>query len=108
MPRSVAAVLGVLAVLPLVYGLVFLVRFWFLVPGVNPSPWPLSEYVNWHVAMMVLSGLLILVFLAITFLSGRVPRNRMLVWTLLLLIGGMFVFPAFWYVYVWKPSRRNL
>ena len=104
----IVAGLGVLAVLPLAYGLIFLARFLFLVPGINPSPWPLSEYVNWHVAIMVLSGFLILVFLAITFLSAAVPRNLKLAWTLLLLIGHMFVFPVFWYLYVWKPSRRGL
>ena len=104
--RSIAAILGVLSVLPLFYGLIFLVRFLSLVPGVNPSPWPLSEHVNWHAAVMILSGFLILGSLAIMFLSTRVPRHLRLAWTLLLLIVPMFVFPVFWYLYIWEPSRR--
>jgi hypothetical protein len=104
--RTIAVVLGVLAVLPLVYGLIFAMRLLLLEPGVNPPPLPLSEYVNWHIAMMILSGLLYLIFMAVTFLSTRVPSNMRVRWAILLLVAHIFLFPVFWYLYVWRTSQR--
>jgi hypothetical protein len=87
-----------------VYGVVFIADVMTLQPGVNPPPWPLEEYFDWHLAVMILSTALFLFFGTIAIFSSRVPRKLRIVWIVGLLFGGVITFPWFWYLYVWRSG----
>jgi uncharacterized membrane protein len=107
MHRLPAVFLGVLSTLPLMYALLFIFDALSLEPGVNPTPWPLAEQVDWHLVAMILSGALFFLYVAMTYLSTRVPRKMRIAWTLALFFGSVFVFPFFWYFYIWQPNSQN-
>lgn len=108
MPQWAGGVLGVLTALPIAYAAVFLVHVLRLQPGVQPPPFPLGEAVDWHLAAMALSGVLLVVYLIATFTLQQVPKGKRALWAVAHFFFGTFIaFPLFWYLYIWRRSQSN-
>lgn len=109
--------LGLATAWPLAYVLVFLAwracRLWFAVRGWHALAAgfsaPMAAALGLHVATLVLAGLLTVVYAIDLAGTPRVVDEQRLPWVLLLLLLGVVVMPAYWYLYVWRePLARRL
>ena len=108
MPRWAATILGVLTALPIAYAAIFVLHVLRLQPGVQPPPFPLGGAVDWHLAAMALSGVLLVVYLIATFTLRQVPKGKRAFWAMAHFLFGTFIaFPLFWYLYIWRSSQPN-
>jgi len=107
MKRLAVALLGLITALPTAYAIVFVVHVLSLQPGVQPPPFPLGDAVNWHLAAMVLSIILMVFYVAATFILERVPRNRRPIWVIALLGVSFITCPLFWYMYFWRGTQAH-
>jgi hypothetical protein len=83
MPRWAATLLGLLTALPI-------------------------GYVDWHLAAMALSSVLLMIYLIATFTLRQVPKSKRMFWAIAHLLFGSFIaFPVFWYLYIWRRGQPN-
>jgi hypothetical protein len=108
MPRWAATLLGLLTALPIGYVGVFVAHVLSIQPGVQPPPFPLAETVDWHLAAMALSCVLLMIYLIATFTLRQVPKSKRMFWAIAHLLFGSFIaFPVFWYLYIWRRGQPN-
>lgn len=105
MPQGGAAILGLISALPLLYGMAFVIDVLSLPAGINP-PSPLGG-VDWHLLAMVLTTILLIWYLRSLFTSSKFSSQKRILWAIALFLGSIFIFPIFWYLYVWKERRRT-
>ena len=95
MNRALTLLLGAVSLVPLVYLIVY-----FAAPVDRDHP-PV-----WFVLVSTLGGLiclgLILFYIVNIFQNPRVPKEAQMGWVLVLFLLGVFVFPIYWYIYLWK------
>jgi hypothetical protein len=91
MPRWAAILLGLLTALPIAYAGVFVAYVVSLQAGVQPPPFPLGETVDWHLAAMALSGVLLVVYLIATFTLPQVPKSKRMFWAVAHFFFGSFI-----------------
>jgi hypothetical protein len=119
MSKTGKAILGIVTLWPLAYMPIF-VGFWFYQAVLvfsdhqeegGPAPG--------MIVIFVLHGLTILVSLALLFIylvdvsnNDRIPEDKKLPWSLLILLGGIVACPIYWNLYIWpdrtdQPSEQN-
>ena len=103
-----AIVLGALTAWPFVFGLLGLsVEILGLIPKGSITPPPAFVV---FLALLMLTPLavlgLLVYYLVYLFTRTSLPRERKLVWAVVLVSGHVLVMPVFWWRHVWKP--RNL
>ncbi len=105
MSRRRALRLGILSLLPLVLGAVWLVALpfvWQLARDSGDSRrllW-VSLAVNAVIIFLILN--LLAYFLRLTFKAQTVSPEARVPWIVALVAGGPFIFPLFWYVNIWR------
>ncbi|MDZ4263036.1 MAG: hypothetical protein U1B30_11995 [Pseudomonadota bacterium] len=61
-----------------------------------------------HIVSMSLMVVLILSYVVYLFKSGIVPKDKRVLWAVVLIAGNMFAMPFFWFFYVWRaPAKIN-
>jgi hypothetical protein len=111
MRRGLLLLLGVLAVVPAAWFL--LVAFYFLprlmtvgqANGITEEAYFPLFHTTYSISLATIGLTLVLglASLAYLFRSTRVPPEKRSLWAVMLLVGGLFAFPVFWYFYVWRP-----
>ncbi|MGD8514138.1 MAG: hypothetical protein PVF52_00885 [Granulosicoccaceae bacterium] len=111
MNKAVKLVLGPLSIVPLLYFIGFFVFVFSMVfggmsPPFTESPglandWFLKLFIA-HFATILLIMALIVTYLVVLFKSTSIEQNMKVLWTILLLFFGVFAFPVFWYLYIWR------
>jgi uncharacterized membrane protein len=107
MSRPLAALLGLLSLLPIAYVMYFISHVASLKPGVQPPPMLFENVFSLHLATMGLTTILMVVYLVIAYRSPNVPNERRTFWAVVLFMGNMFAFPVFWYLFVWRTRPAN-
>jgi len=107
--------------LALVAGLICVAPFLSLL--IIPAVWPRTSSSNravaeaqsdlFHNILVVdisLVYLLVLVLVIYTFTTSWVPKGKRALWVTVLFFGNMFVFPVFWFHYIWRAygSERKI
>lgn len=112
MNRVLAAILGALTVVPLVYMAYF---FWmashFMSAGASqPGENDAFEHLfALHVGTMLLIVGLLAFYVPYLFRTNRVPQEKKSLWAIVLFMGSVIAMPIFWYHYIWKrvaPAQR--
>ncbi len=102
MSRPLAALLGVVNLVPIAY-LVFF--FSVVLNRANPGhekDYPLEWFFSMHIGVMVLNIALIIIYLVIAYRSQAVPNDKRSFWAVVIFMANMLAFPVFWYLYVWR------
>jgi hypothetical protein len=58
-----------------------------------------------HMFTVLLAMVLLVLYIVHIGMSGRVPRNRMALWIVLVLLGSMLTMPVYWYLYIWREPQ---
>ncbi len=61
-----------------------------------------------HIVSMSLMVVLIASYIIYLFKSGVVPKEKRVLWTVVLIAGNMFAMPFFWFFYVWRAPVKNI
>jgi hypothetical protein len=107
MSRPLAALLGVVNLVPIAYLVYFLWHVGSMQPGVKPEAMPFERLFSLHLAMMALILVLTIVYLVIAYRSPAIPNDRRSFWAVALFMGTVFAFPVFWYLYVWRNQPAS-
>lgn len=113
MKKPLKLTLGVFSVLPFVYMIVFFIFFITLFFSANNPPFidvnPAGEdYTGFfllffgHLGITLISIGLIIYYLIFIFQTNTIDQNMKILWVLVLFFFGIFAFPVFWYLYIWK------
>lgn len=113
--RPIAALLGVLTLIPLVYLAVFLV---FVVPKLSSvgRPGGITQPLFGQLttlsfglgtAVIGLSLALLAFFAAFAHRTTNVPSDKKGLWVAVLLFGNIIAMPVFWYIYVWRTRQGS-
>jgi hypothetical protein len=105
MRKTTAVFLGFLTLIPTVY--VLLLMFDTLTPPetgraidrvFDMLPIPIIGVLVWG---------LILFDMFYAFKTSYVPKEKRLLWCVVLVLAHAFALPFFWYLYVWRPAART-
>jgi len=105
--------LGIATIWPLVWGGMFNFVFFRIfdllgVPGAFSHPEAVISAIAFFI-LHIFTVLLVMAFLVLYIvhigMSGRVPRNRMALWIVLVLLGHMLTMPVYWYLYIWREPQ---
>ena len=111
MIRPIAALLGALTAVPLLYIGYF---FWIasqLMGSSASAPGHVDEFNQLfarHIGTMLLTFALLAFYIPYLFRTSRVPQEKKTLWAVVLFMGNMIAMPVFWYHYVWKPSASQV
>lgn len=106
-PRAAHLALGVATLWLPVYFLLFMIVWVRLaISIVSGSGQPLSFFSPWlivtHVLSWFVNAALVVFYVIHLFRNGRIEPNMKAVWAVVLLMGGLFAMPAYWYLYFWR------
>ncbi len=60
-----------------------------------------------HLGTMALMVGLLAIYIAYLFKTEHVPKDKKVLWAVVLFMGNIFAMPVFWFLYVWKPLQRG-
>jgi len=112
--RSIAVILGVLSIAPLLYIVIFA---GFVLPrlnsvgaprGISPDSYATLFKLTFllHVLTAIVTVALVLLYIGMVHRSPGLSRSARIVWDALLLVGGVLVIPVFWYAHVWRSQDK--
>lgn len=61
-----------------------------------------------HIISMSLMAALIISYVVYLFKSGVVPKDKRVLWAVVLIAGNMFAMPFFWFFYVWRAPAKQI
>lgn len=105
--------LGIAAIWPLIWGAIFSLAFRDIfgtlgTPGASAHAEVVVSVIAFfmlHIFTVVLLMALLALYIVHIGMSGRVPKNRMALWIVLVLLGNMLAMPVYWYLYVWRTPQ---
>jgi hypothetical protein len=68
-------------------------------------PWPFIALFAGHFFTMLFIVGLTIFYVVYLFRTERVPQDKKALWAVVLLLGNMFAFPVFWYLFIWKEPE---
>ena len=108
--RSVAAVLGLVSLWPVVYFVSFIVLMFGTMLGSRDERFASffdAVFVVHLVTMLIVMALLAF-YVVHLFKNEALSSDRRILWAIVLFMGNLFAFPVYWYLYVWhKPARMT-
>ncbi|MDO8507525.1 MAG: hypothetical protein Q7S53_03075 [bacterium] len=106
MTKKVKVLLGILSILPLITA--FVVLGLFVYAEFNTQSWSDADLLLFIIAILVANifyYMSLIIFIINIFKNEKVPKNLQIVWLLLFLFFGYYVFPVYWYLYIWRDKR---
>lgn len=111
-------VLGILTVWPIVYSVSFIIFVFsqiimsFSGSGFSkggPAGPPAVFFVLFilHFLTMLLTFALIIIYIRDVFRNERVPKEKRVLWTVVLLLGHVAAMPIYWYIYIWPGQEAD-
>lgn len=110
MSKSVKILWAILTLLPIIY-FIFFISFVSSLDQTQPAAElndQLKNMFHLHVISMSLMVALILSYVVYLFKSGIVPKDKRILWTVVLVAGNMFAMPFFWFLYVWRAPVNSV
>lgn len=107
MPAPIRILLGIAAILPAIL-MAMVVGSGVLPTAEEMETRGMGAFIEaWqthamHVSLLTMA--VTVVFIVLAYRSGRVPRERRLLWAVLLVFGGPVTFLAFWWLYCWDEG----
>ena len=112
MKKSTKIWLLVATLWPLFYVLCFVVFVFSLVFSVLPQGAPPPPTPAWIVVIFPIHLLTILLTLGLSVIyiihavkSKRVPKQQLVLWILLLVLGGVIAMIVYWVLYIWRTPK---
>jgi hypothetical protein len=62
---------------------------------------------GFHLATILLSLALLVVYVRHALRSGRVPTDQRLLWVVILCLGNAIAMPIYWWLFVWNDGDRH-
>lgn len=110
MSKSVKILWAVLTLLPIIY-FIFFISFVSSLDQTQPAAELNEQLKNMfylHIVSMSLMVALILSYVVYLFKSGVVPKEKRILWAVVLVAGNMFAMPFFWFFYVWRAPVKSV
>lgn len=110
MSKSVKIIWAVLTLLPIAY-FIFFINFVSSLDQTQPATELNEQLKNMfylHVVSMSLMVALIISYVVYLFKSGVVPKDKRVLWAVVLIAGNMFAMPFFWFFYVWRATIKSV
>ena len=60
-----------------------------------------------HFLTMIEVFSLIAIYIIHVFKTDRIPRDKKVLWAVVLFLGNMLAMPVYWYLYVWKDPETS-
>lgn len=108
MSKSVKIIWAILTLLPIAY-FIFFVGFVSSLDQTQSTAELNEQLKNMfylHIVSMSLMVALILSYVVYLFKSGVVPKEKRVLWAVVLIAGNMFALPFFWFFYVWHAPAN--
>lgn len=109
MSKSVKITWAILTMLPIAY-FIFFISFVSSLDQTLPAAElndQLKHMFYLHIVSMSLMVALILSYVVYLFKSGVVPKDKRVLWAVVLIAGNMFAMPFFWFFYVWRAPVNS-
>jgi len=103
--RALAVSWILLTILPLVYFPLSMVMFTTSMGGESSDPFD-RQFDTYFQYGLILNGLILLLtasYLIYLFATPYVPREKRMLWVVVLIFMNLIAMPFFWYWYVWAP-----
>jgi hypothetical protein len=102
--------LAVLTAWPPIYMLLFFV--WIAVTFAtngdgSPAGPSFGVVLGFHLATILISFALIVMYVLHALRSGRVPPDQRLLWVVILFVGNAIAMPIYWWLFVWNDGGRQ-
>jgi len=108
--KSVKIAWGIITLLPIAY-FIFFISFVTSLDQSQPAAEMEEQLKNMfrlHIASMSLMAALIVSYVFYLFKSGAVPKEKRVLWAVILIAGNMFAMPIFWLFYVWRAPVKDV
>jgi hypothetical protein len=76
--------------------------------GAKGMPWPFVLLFAGHFFTMLFIVGLTVFYVVYLFRTERVPQDKKALWAVVLLLGNVFAFPVFWYLFIWKEPETPM
>ena len=92
----------------LIFGLLPFIFFAlaFTIVGIGESTTSLFFIILFWLTALSIPGALILYIIHI-FRNGNIPKDTKYLWAALLFFGNVFVYPFYWYLYIWRKRKKD-
>jgi len=104
--RLGAALLLAPTIYPLLYFLAFFGTFWSdrAADGSLPIFGSLEVMQRFHLAAMLVGFVVAIFFVVHAFKRAGFSSEQRLLWVVLLILGGLFSAPVYWYLFIWRDG----
>ena len=116
MNKPLKILLGIGSIIPIIHMIGFFIVFIFMFLNMsNPNFIDAGDpEVGWfillftiHLIVTLISIGLLIYYIVLVFKTESIEQNMKILWTLLLFFFGIFVFPVFWYLYIWRTPATT-
>lgn len=109
MNRGAAILLAIATVLPIVYMFYFFTAFGSMDGQMTQEEMQVKFDLLFrlHLGTMALMVGLLVIYIAYLFKTENVPKDKKVLWAVVLFLGNILAMPVFWFLYVWKPLQRG-
>jgi hypothetical protein len=114
MKKSTKIWLLVATLWPIFYSLCFVIFVFALVFSVLPQGEPPPPTPGWIVAIFPIHFLTILLCLGLSVIyiihavkSKKVPKQQLVLWILLLVLGGILAMIVYWVLFIWREPKAS-
>ena len=104
--------IGLLTLWPITYMLIFMFAIFSMIfmatQGFQNSP-PKIFFIIFtlHLFTILYSFGLIAFYVYYIFKTDNVPKDKKVLWTVIIFLGNMFAMPVFWFLYIWREPKIN-
>lgn len=107
-PRGIAVLLLAPTIYPLLYFLTFFVTFWSdrAADGSLPIFGSLEVLQRFHLAAMLVGFAMVIFYVVHAYKRAEFSGEKRLLWIVLLILGGLFSAPVYWYLFVWRDADQ--
>ncbi len=111
--RPTALLIGLVTAWPIVYMVLFFASmFAGVAPGSEATDLPVfggfETLMAFHLATMVAMLAVVVFYVVHAFKNDALGSEKRILWVIVLLLGGSFAAPIYWFHYVWRsPQEAN-
>lgn len=106
MQKGLKIFLGLFTLWPPVYLVIFIFMFiqiFFSIMGLgNINESSFFILFGMHIVTMLIIFILMAVYLINVYRNVSVDKDKKILWTILILFGGIIAMPIYWYLFIWK------
>lgn len=104
-----AALLLVPTAYPLLYLLAFFVTFWGdrAADGSLPIFGSVAVMQRFHLAAMLVGFVVVIFYVVHAYKRAEFSSEKRLLWVVLLILGGLFSSPVYWYLFIWRHAGKS-